>query len=220
MFNSWGQVMSADLGAKEKILDSALEIFGEKGFKSATVREICNKAGVSIALINYHFRDKQGLYNEMVISIFKEMVSCYPIEKYVDKNVEAKLRLKGVIRLLMFRILGAQGLGKDQFRLKLVSRELSDPTPTLDIVFTEYIGEMKDLILGIVREVTGTEDHETLHRALSCIAGECLHPLFAGELLKRAGFYIGNTDKDVERHAEFIYKFTLAGLEKIKEGQK
>ncbi|MCD8553872.1 helix-turn-helix domain-containing protein [Seleniivibrio sp.] len=44
--------------AKQKILEAAMKVFGEQGFRAATVREICKKAGVNIALVNYHSRVK------------------------------------------------------------------------------------------------------------------------------------------------------------------
>jgi AcrR family transcriptional regulator len=41
-----------------RVLNAAGLIFAEKGFKDATVREICSAAGVNLASVNYYFRDK------------------------------------------------------------------------------------------------------------------------------------------------------------------
>jgi AcrR family transcriptional regulator len=45
----------------EKILSAASELFQEKGFDLTSVREIAAKAGVNVALINYHFQSKENL---------------------------------------------------------------------------------------------------------------------------------------------------------------
>ena len=51
---------------RQRLLDTAGEVFAEKGFQAATVRQICGMAGVNIAAINYHFGDKERLYIEAV----------------------------------------------------------------------------------------------------------------------------------------------------------
>lgn len=50
----------ADLTAKARLVDAAIQVFGEQGMK-ASVREIAKRAGVSVGLINHHFGSKDGL---------------------------------------------------------------------------------------------------------------------------------------------------------------
>ena len=51
---------------RERVLMAAGQEFAAKGFKDATVREICQRARVNIAAVNYHFGDKERLYIESV----------------------------------------------------------------------------------------------------------------------------------------------------------
>jgi AcrR family transcriptional regulator len=53
--------MEADNNAKRvAIIEAAGAIFVENGFRTTTVRQICARAGVNIAAINYYFGDKKS----------------------------------------------------------------------------------------------------------------------------------------------------------------
>jgi len=47
---------------RARLLDAAAHVFAEHGFQAATIRDICTRAGANVAAVNYHFRDKAGLY--------------------------------------------------------------------------------------------------------------------------------------------------------------
>jgi AcrR family transcriptional regulator len=53
-------------GAKERILEAALEIFSQKGFHSATTDEIAESAGVGKGTLYRHFETKEKLFAELV----------------------------------------------------------------------------------------------------------------------------------------------------------
>ena len=46
---------------RERLLVVAREVFSEQGFQGATVREICRRAEVNLAAVNYHFSSKEAL---------------------------------------------------------------------------------------------------------------------------------------------------------------
>src|SRR5450631_681854 len=51
---------------RDKLLDVAGRIFADRGYRSATIREISVAAGANVAAVNYHFGDKLALYTEAV----------------------------------------------------------------------------------------------------------------------------------------------------------
>ena len=53
-------------GPETRLLEAAERVFAEKGYKAASVREICKQAGLNIAGVNYYFGDKERLYIEAV----------------------------------------------------------------------------------------------------------------------------------------------------------
>jgi AcrR family transcriptional regulator len=56
------------------LLDVAEVLFAEYGFAGTTVRDISAKANINQALINYHFKSKQGLFKAIFERRAKELV--------------------------------------------------------------------------------------------------------------------------------------------------
>jgi AcrR family transcriptional regulator len=56
---------------KDHILDVAERIFSEKGFDGASTRLISGEAGVNMAMLNYYFGSKEGLF----LAIFERKIA-------------------------------------------------------------------------------------------------------------------------------------------------
>ncbi len=52
--------------ARERILDAAEQLFGERGYHAVSLREITALAGAEVALANYYFGPKEDLFREVV----------------------------------------------------------------------------------------------------------------------------------------------------------
>lgn len=57
---------------RERILASARREFADKGFDGARVDTIASAAGANVRMIYHHFGNKQGLYRDVLRSIFEE----------------------------------------------------------------------------------------------------------------------------------------------------
>lgn len=58
---------------KDYILDVAERIFSEKGFDGASTRLISGEAGVNMAMLNYYFGSKEGLF----LAIFERKIASF-----------------------------------------------------------------------------------------------------------------------------------------------
>ncbi len=47
---------------RQRLIDAALQVFGEFGFEGASTRMLADKADANLAAIPYHFGSKEGLY--------------------------------------------------------------------------------------------------------------------------------------------------------------
>src|SRR4030066_1028107 len=60
-----GKRMSAE-GRREQILQGAMCLFAEKGFRGTTTREIAQRLGISEALMFKYFPSKEALYRAII----------------------------------------------------------------------------------------------------------------------------------------------------------
>lgn len=58
---------------KDHILDVAERVFSEKGFDGASTRLISGEAGVNMAMLNYYFGSKDGLF----LAVFKRKIASF-----------------------------------------------------------------------------------------------------------------------------------------------
>jgi AcrR family transcriptional regulator len=63
---------------RQKIIEKAMKIIGQECRMNVTIREIANEAGVNLASINYYFRSKEKLIEEV------EDFFCQNIQKITD----------------------------------------------------------------------------------------------------------------------------------------
>ena len=56
------EISTLEVNARERLLETATELFAEKGYAGASVREIVEKAGVSKPVLYYYFKSKEGLF--------------------------------------------------------------------------------------------------------------------------------------------------------------
>src|SRR4030042_4462080 len=88
------------INTRLSLLEAASEVFGKKGFWSATHEEICSKANANTAAINYHFSSKENLYVEAWKYSFIKSMEKHPPEGGALPGDPVENRMRG--RILSF----------------------------------------------------------------------------------------------------------------------
>jgi AcrR family transcriptional regulator len=57
---------------RDRILDAALALFARHGYHGTTTRRICERAGVPLGSLHYHFESKEALYAAVLESMLRE----------------------------------------------------------------------------------------------------------------------------------------------------
>jgi AcrR family transcriptional regulator len=205
-------------GTRARILAAAAEVFGAKGFKAATTRQIAEAAGVNPAAINYHFNGKQGLYTEVLETLLSEGFSRYPADMGLDAQAPAARRLEAFVRSFCHRLLGSEGWGGYQGKARLIVKEMADPSPALAAVVARHVQPHKEILVGIVQQLLGPGPAPRV--ALACalsIVGQCIYYATARPLLVLLDPEHEDVEARIEDLASHVLVFSLGGIEKIAE---
>jgi len=201
----------------QKLLDSAGPIFAEKGYYSATIREICRRAGANIAAVNYHFKDKLGLYAE-ILNQCARAAHVEQMRAALDQTGSPEDILREVIRARV------QGLRKDAFPnwyLRIFAHELTEPTPAMSRLMNRVSRPIYDRLLELIAKIIGLPPHHNKTKLCAqSVMGQILFYVFAGPVLARVSPEMKMTDKMLDQIANHIADFSLAYLREISRTAK
>ncbi len=202
---------------RQRLLAAAAEVFAEKGFWEATHAEICRKAGANTAAVNYHFTSKENLYIEAWRHAFERSVQAYPPDGGVSADAPAEERLHGKILALMRRMEDPAN-----FEVEIVHREMAAPTGLLAEVMRRAIEPMRLDMRAIVRELLGEGvSEQAVSFCEMSLVGQCFGPIHHLRRSRQPAVHPGPggppIDFDVEELADHVTRFTLAGIQGIRE---
>jgi AcrR family transcriptional regulator len=193
-----------------RILSAAGQEFAEHGYEAATVRDICAAAGVNLAAVNYYFGDKKRLYIESVKHAHEERLRRVPHPEW-PPGTSPRTKLHEFIDNTLERMLG---LGQPPWQVRLMMREVLQPTEACRELVENYIRPHFGMLLGILDElVGGSLPTSELRRVGLSIIGQCFLYRAAGDVV---GMLVpaGEVDACHTPHAiaDHITRFSLAAL--------
>lgn len=136
---------------KEKILEVARQEFLEKGFEAARVEDIARRAGITKAMLYYHFNTKENIYNEMLTKLIAEVrrefqANMSPVN--MSNREQFLTQLKAMIAFYQQR--------QDIIRLVLAEQfSHRDPGNASQL---SMFKDVFDLIVDLAREAPGRDE--------------------------------------------------------------
>jgi AcrR family transcriptional regulator len=195
---------------RSRILNSACELFAERGYRAARVADICKRAGANVAAVNYYFGDKANLYTEAWQEAFEK---CALPKSPDSANTLPEDQLQIYICSLMQNYMDPDTQG--QFT-RLYLMELVNPTGLIRNMWHDLIEPRRQILLGIIRKIMETKvtDETVLFCEMSIIS-QC-----------RALLNIRRSDLEylmgrplspdlIKRLADHITRFSLAGIKAV-----
>jgi TetR/AcrR family transcriptional regulator len=164
---------AAEQNARARLMETAIDMFAEKGYAGTSVREIVDRAGVSKPVLYYYFQSKEGLF--LAILDMAENLQKQLLAGILESEGNVLDRL-----LMLYRRLYS-GIDERRSLYKMIHGLIFGPpqgAPVYD--FTRYHRHMIDTICKIYDagiasgEVKKTAAEEFAYLVLSLI-DFCLH---------------------------------------------
>jgi AcrR family transcriptional regulator len=98
-----------------RILSTATRLFAAQGYDGTSTKDICEKAGVNIAAIHYHFGSKENLYHSIIEQFATERLDFarktlqspqnvddfkVRLEIFLRQTLETMIKQKDIVRLI------------------------------------------------------------------------------------------------------------------------
>jgi AcrR family transcriptional regulator len=203
---------------RQRLLEAAGEIFAEQGFRKATVRDICARAGANVASVKYHFGDKEKLYSEILRFAHGCAIEKYPPSLGLPADAPPEKRLYTFVLSFLQRLLDE---GRPAWHAKIMSREMAEPTVAMDMLVEEQVKPHFGFVRQVVVELLGPKaPEETVRLCAQSVVGQCLFYHFGRPVAERLFPHRTFGMKDAPRIAEHITRLTLAGIRDIAKGIK
>ncbi len=202
---------------QSRLLDSACEVFARKGYRDATLAEICERAGANIAAANYYFRDKETLYAQAWRLSFQRSLETYPASGGVSPDAPPEERLRGRILSILQRVHDPKS-----YEFDIIYNELLHPTGLLAEVMRESVEPIRHGLFTLTQELLG--EHATDTQIQLChmsIRSQCFDLILRKRRQKLHPEIEANSihpylDVDIETLAGHILNFCLAGIREMR----
>lgn len=199
--------------ARTRILQAAVQLFADEGYKLASVRRICEAAHVNVAMVNYYFHGKEELYLaafDHARALARASAAAAP-DTGPAVAVAPVEQLRLAIEAMVCDMLrpGAASLFS-----RLVARELIEPTAAIHLLAERDVRAHHALFTGLIRDVVGESlPDDVVQKCVFSVIGQAVfyarsrivHELVAPEIT-----YDEAGTASIARH---VAAFSLAALD-------
>ena len=194
---------------KERLTRAAGVIFARDGFQRAGVREICALAGVNLALVNYHFKNKLGLYRHTVLAGVRELGVDGALLVAAEKEtpqVAFEAWLSRFLQITLVRRHSHPYVGS------ILKHELREPTEILDEVVAAVMKPMhRHCSQRLARLKGANAASPDIKRLAAFTLSFCANLETSRAVLERLGLKYPHDEKEMAGFAKVVSAFILTG---------
>lgn len=197
--------LRVDTDTRAAILNAAQSVFARRGFEGTSIREVAETAGVNNAMIYYHFKDKQELYQAVLADSFAAWDRIWEHEIFTSGAPTREKIGKYVEELIRF-----QHVNEDLRRI--LSMELACCSKSskwlAENLFSHSYQKLSDILKQGIR--SGEIKKIDVQTAVATLTGMIIHSF----ILRPLAYYVTGKDLDlsVSRFGAFVTDLFFEGL--------
>ncbi|HWU75818.1 MAG TPA: TetR/AcrR family transcriptional regulator [Rhodanobacter sp.] len=201
--------MNSSASTRERILGAAEQLFAQRGFDGASLRQLTTAAGVNLAAVNYHFGSKEKLVEE----VFRRR-----LDALNGSRMEALARLGADHPATLEEVLGAfirpaLELSHDNHGslfMRVLARAFAEHDDTLrQFLSVNYGHVMRQFTAEFARLLPQLSKQE-LYWRIDLVTGALTHAMSGFGMIQPKGDVSAQAHR--EQTAQHLIRFALAGL--------
>lgn len=209
---------------REKILDAAEELFAERGFFGVTVRQISDQAGVDVALPNYYFGSKQGLFDAVFLrraEVLNER-RAEALERALAAAGEKPPTVAAIVDAFLRPIRDAQASTEPGWRFYCRLVAMVNSSPVYARMMTSHFDNLVNKFIAALRLALPHVEMKDLYWAYHCLSGSLtLTMADTGRIdFLSGGLCHSGNPKDAYAHMTDVYVAAFSSLERQAPTQK
>ena len=190
---------------RDKILETSIELFAEKGFNGTTTKEIAERAEVNESLIFRHFSTKRELYGAIIEKKIDEEPGIeMPLNEYKDSK-DARLIFTAIAKRMFDKC------GKDSSFIRLLHFSALEGHELSDMFFDTYVEYVNMLLCDYIEKRVSDKTFKNVN---PLYASQAFIGMIVNHIIERELFGAKNRKKTDEK--EVIETFINIFLDGIK----
>jgi AcrR family transcriptional regulator len=207
--------------ARSRLIETAIELFADKGYEGTSVRDLATAAGVNVAAVSYHFGSKDALYTETLRAC---LAPCNEMRERMQAHLDVARRKKGrkaaenalreCIRDFLTILMSPAARHSH-----LVMREQSEGKARFEPVIREFFQPVGTILREVILMLAPELPQLTVFMTISGIIGQCLHMYKARASYRVLAGVDSHSSEYIEiasRHIAHLTALGLLGLEREK----
>lgn len=165
-------------GTRARILAAAEGEFGDHGFDGVSVRQIALRAGVPVALVNYHFGSKEGLYRA-IFEMRAPMIVDQRLAglRLAEMEPDQARKVEMIVKAVLVPNLHMRSTEKNSSYARILAREVSDPKSHHREVIKEFFDPVAYKVTEALHNALPDRSVEEIHWGYQAMLGMMVYTM-------------------------------------------